>query len=119
VLAHPPSPRSPTAGASDSEIEGRQLIVGPSRADRDLAGEPEQASKVGGEAGLLQPGEGLVERLSADGLGFLFQLNELDHHRGMNIGTYRYAGGSVYVFCAFSASAIPDPRRTAAFWQRT
>jgi hypothetical protein len=51
------------------------------------------------------------------GLGFLFQWNELDFPRGMALGTYPLASGTLYLFSAFEVSQ-PKLDRLEAFWQR-
>jgi hypothetical protein len=112
-------PRADRPTANDADLEGRGLIIGVSRPDREDQGDPSQRSKVGGEAGLLQPGEGLERALAKDGLHFLFQISELDYPHGMAIGNYRYAGGNVYVFSTFDTNAGLVGDRCTAFWQRT
>jgi hypothetical protein len=119
VAARLAGPRADRPTPNDSDLEGRALTIGAPQPDREDQGDPSQESKLGGEAGLLQSGEGLEQALAKDGLRFLFQISELDYPRGMAIGNYRYAGGNVYVFATFDANAVLVGDRCAAFWQRT
>jgi hypothetical protein len=112
-------PRADRPTANDADLEGRGLTIGGPALDRADQGDPSQRSKLGGEAGLLQSGEGLELALATDGLHFLFQISELDYPHGMTIGDYRYAGGNVYVFSTFDANVVLVGDRYAAFWQRT
>jgi len=116
ALAHPASRRSDVDAPHDSGIEARGLIVGPPRSDQARGGPPEE-SKIGGQPGLIQAGEGLEQKLEAAGLGFLFQLSELDYPKGLKVDTYRYGGGSFYVYATFEPGGAPGAARIASFWQ--
>ena len=117
IVAHPASPRARAATETDSNIEPRGLRLTQEQSEPPAPTWPHEGSKVGGRPALIQK-EGIALALDKAGLQFVCQWNELDFPRGMRIGNYPLAGGTLYLFGALAAARI-DPTRLVAFWQRS
>jgi hypothetical protein len=83
--------------------------------------ERDQSSKIGGRPGLIQrSGATDVDKLEAERLDFIFQLNEESYPDNMKFHRYQFAFGAIYVFGRFSMDrSMVEATMTAAFWQCT
>lgn len=117
IVVHPPSPRAGLPTEADSHLEPRGLQLMEEASEPSAPAWPHDGSKVGGRPSLLQK-EGIDLELEKTGLQFIAQWNELDFPRGMRIGTYPLAGGTLYLFGRLADASL-DTTHLFGFWQRT
>ena len=121
AVGHADCARGVNDNVLDSPIEGRRLVAGEIVEDLNEYGERDQSSKIGGRPGLIQDsGDTDVDKLEAERLDFIFQLNEESYPDNMKFHTYQFAFGAIYVFGRFSMDrSMVEATMTAAFWQCT
>jgi hypothetical protein len=121
AVGHADCARGVNDNVLDSPIEGRRLVAGEIVEDLNEYGECDQCSKIGGRPGLIQDsGSTDVDKLEAERLDFIFQLNEESYPDNMKFHTYQFAFGAIYVFGRFSMDrSMVEATMTAAFWQCT
>jgi hypothetical protein len=121
AVGHADCARGVNDNVLDSPIEGRRLVAGEIVEDLNEYGERDQSSKIGGRPGLIQrSGATDVDKLEAERLDFIFQLNEESYPDNMKFHSYQFAFGATYVFGRFSMDrSMVEATMTAAFWQCT
>ena len=117
-LVHDDVPRAAPGGSLKSELEGRRLVAGPLQEGSPTCDD----SCVGGKPEYIQPDSGRTEeeKAKAMGAGFLFQWAETSCPNDMEIGTYPFGFGAVYVFAKLDPdTGLPQLEGLMGFWQNS